>query len=304
VEAEPDGTVTLFSGTLSTGQGLETVLANLVAESLGISPEKVRYVQGDTDRLANGKGSGGSAALATGGPVAIMCAERLIESGREFVARHLGAEVDEIDYSDGLFVRAGSNVSVSLAEAAELARQSDADRTKTLVGETSFKPPRPTYPSGCHICEVEVDPETGWVEVLKYVAVEDVGRVLNPLLVEGQIHGGVAQGIGQAIKEVVVHDDTGQLLTGTFMDYGMPLASDIPNIHSENVEVPTQVNPLGVKGVGEAGTVGALSATMNAVCDALAPLGVRHLDMPASPHRIWQAIEAARSAPGASKGAR
>jgi aerobic carbon-monoxide dehydrogenase large subunit len=161
-----------------------------------------------------------------------------------------------------------------------------------------FKPERPTFPNGCHICELEIDPATGAVTPLKYVSVEDVGRVLNPVFVEGQIHGGVAQGMGQALMEQICFDDYGQLLTGSFMDYAMPRAEDVPAIVSANLETPTALNPLGVKGVGEAGTVGALSATMNAVCDALRPEGVRHLDMPATPMRVWQALREAKAAAG------
>jgi len=159
-----------------------------------------------------------------------------------------------------------------------------------LIGRGKFKPPHATFPNGCHICEVEIDPDTGVVDVVGYVSVEDVGRVLNPLLVEGQLHGGIAQGIGQALFEEIRFDAEGQLITGSFMDYAMPRADDMPTIRSANPETPTKLNPLGVKGVGEAGTVGALGATMNAVCNALLPAGIRHLDMPASRLRVWQAL--------------
>ncbi|MGQ7793610.1 xanthine dehydrogenase family protein molybdopterin-binding subunit [Faunimonas sp. B44] len=293
VEVAPDGTVTVIAGAMSTGQGLETSLSVLVAQSLGIPAENVRYLQGDTALLANGKGSGGSAALATGGSAVVKSVEQMIVHGREIVAEHCDWRPEDVEFSDGVFRRTGSNVALSLAEVADIAASQGKEG---LSAETSFTPPRPTYPNGCHICEVEVDPETGLVDVLNYVSVEDVGRVMNPLLVEGQIHGGVAQGIGQAIKEQVVHDKSGQLLTGSFMDYGMPLASDMPAIRCESVEVPTAVNPLGVKGVGEAGTVGALAAAMNAVCDALAPLGIRHIDMPTSSERLWRAIQSAQRA--------
>jgi carbon-monoxide dehydrogenase large subunit len=296
IEAEADGSVTIYSGTMSTGQGIETTFTSIVAQRLGIPVENVRYKQGDTSTLGNGKGSGGSAALAIGGPVMTKGVDLLVESGRAIAAGHFAVPVTNVEFSEGVFRQVGTNQSLSLGELARIARSDTTDGASTLYAETSFTPPEPTFPNGCHICEVEVDPDTGLVETLTYVSVEDVGRVLNPLLVEGQIHGGVAQGIGQAIKETIVHEpSSAQLVTGSFMDYGMPLASDVPPIRCESVEVPTAMNPLGVKGVGEAGAVGALAATMNAVCDALAPLGVRHLDMPASPTRVWEAIQRARA---------
>ncbi|MGV6874039.1 xanthine dehydrogenase family protein molybdopterin-binding subunit [Pseudochelatococcus sp. B33] len=294
IEAEPDGCVTIYSGTMSTGQGIETTFANIVAQGLGIAPEKVRYRQGDTAALKKGKGNGGSAALVLGGSVMTQNVERLIERGRALAADHFGVSPEAVTFSEGVFRLRETNQSLSLAEAAQIAAAIAPGASSGLAGESAFTAPAPTYPNGCHICEVEVDPETGLVEVLNYVSVEDVGTVLNPLLVEGQIHGGVAQGMGQALKEQIVHEaGSAQLLTGSFMDYGMPLATDIPNIRCESVEVPTTMNLLGVKGVGEAGTVGALAATMNAICHALAPVGVRHVDMPATPVRIWDAIRAA-----------
>jgi carbon-monoxide dehydrogenase large subunit len=203
----------------------------------------------------------------------------------------LEAHAADIEFVRGVFRVRGTDHGVTLGE---LARGGDS-----LEGVGAFKPERPTFPNGCHVCEVEIDPATGQVTPLQYVSVEDVGRVLNPVLVEGQIHGGVAQGIGQALLEQVCFDAHGQLLTGSFMDYAMPRASDMPPIASANLETPTALNPLGVKGVGEAGTVGALSATLNAVCHALLPEGVRHLDMPATPMRVWQALRDARDARGA-----
>ena len=185
---------------------------------------------------------------------------------------------------------------MSLADIAKKAAAASPDQGGLSAG-AMFQPPSVTFPNGCHVCEVEVDPDTGTVEVVSYVAVEDIGRVLNPLLAHGQIHGGVAQGMGQALFERIVYESgSAQLLTGSFMDYAMPRASDIPAITIEMREVPTKVNVLGVKGVGEAGTIGALSATINAICDALAPLGVRHLDMPATPDRVWAAIQEASKA--------
>ena len=284
--ANADGTVTLRVGSMSVGQGHETGLSRLVAQALGIPIGHVRYAQGDTDLLPAGRGNGGSSALIQGGSALRLASDDLIDKARDAAARRLEAHVADIEFADGAFRVRGTDHRVSLAELASAG--------ETLEGVGMFKPERPTFPNGCHICEVEVDPATGQVTPLRYVSVEDVGRVLNPVLVEGQIHGGVAQGVGQALLEQVCFDAHGQLLTGSFMDYAMPRAGDVPPIVSANLETPTALNPLGVKGVGEAGTVGALSATMNAVCHALLPEGVRHLDMPATPMRVWQALRKAR----------
>jgi carbon-monoxide dehydrogenase large subunit len=281
-----DGSVSLQVGSVSVGQGHETGLSRMVARALGIPIESVRYEQGDTDLPASGRGNGGSSALIQGGSALRLATEDLIENGRRAAARRLEAHAADIEFVEGVFRVRGTDHAVTLPE---LARAGEA-----LQGVGMFKPDRPTFPNGCHICEVEIDPATGTVTPLQYVSVEDVGRVLNPALVEGQIHGGVAQGIGQALMELVCFDPHGQLVTGSFMDYAMPRANDMPPIISANLETPTALNPLGVKGVGEAGTVGALSATMNAVCNALAPEGVRHLDMPATPMRVWQALQEAR----------
>jgi carbon-monoxide dehydrogenase large subunit len=224
--------------------------------------------------------------------------DETIKAGREIAADQLEVAVADVEFAAGRFTVVGTDRSISLAEVAKAAATSAGDAPppqRGLTAKAVFQPPAVTFPNGCHICEVEVDPETGAVDLISYVAVEDIGTVLNPLLVHGQIHGGVAQGIGQALCERVVYDaSSAQLLSGSFMDYAMPRADDIPKITIEMRAVPTKVNPLGVKGVGEAGTIGALSATINAVCDALAPLGVRHLEMPATPDRVWAAIRDAR----------
>jgi carbon-monoxide dehydrogenase large subunit len=280
--ANADGTVTLRVGSMSVGQGHETGLSRLVAQALGIPLASVRYEQGDTDLLAVGRGNGGSSALIQGGSALRQASADLIEKARDAAARRLEAHAADIEFAQGALRVRGTDHGVTLAEL--------AGGGETLEGVGQFKPERPTFPNGCHVCEVEVDPATGQVTPLQYVSVEDVGRVLNPALVEGQIHGGVAQGLGQALLEQVCFDAHGQLVTGSFMDYAMPRADDLPPIVSASQETPTALNPLGVKGVGEAGTVGALSAVMNAVCDALRPEGVRHLDMPATPMRVWQAL--------------
>jgi carbon-monoxide dehydrogenase large subunit len=287
---EPDGTIVLDSGSMSVGQGLETSTAELAAAGLGVSSERIAYSQGDSDRLGVAHGSGGSSATPVGATAVHLAVERLIEVARARAAEVLEAAPSDIDYSAGALRVVGTDRVVTLQELAAGAvvhagaRPSDME---PLSAEAEFHPDSVTYPNGCHICEVEVDPETGRVEMVGYVAVEDVGRVLNPLLVEGQLHGGIAQGAGQALRELIVHDASGELLTGTFNDYAMPLASSFCDFQIANREVPATANPLGVKGVGEAGNVGSLVVAMNAVCDALKDYGVTHLDMPATPERIW-----------------
>ena len=293
VQVNSDGGAVLYVGAMSTGTGLETTLSEIVSRRLGMPIEAVRYVQGDTDQLLNGKGSGSSSGLAIGGGAVAYSIDKLITRGLEIAARHFDAAAADVEFADGVFRIPNTNHAITLKDVARFAETDDP--STPLLGEYAFTPNHPTYPNGCHICEVEIDPETGAVDVVNYVAVEDVGRVLNAMLVEGQIHGGVVQGIGQALKELIAHDPTSaQLVTGSFMDYGMPRASDYPHIICGSNEVPTASNPLGAKGAAEAGTVGAIAATMNAVCDALAPCGVRHFDMPANPARVWHAIQASQ----------
>jgi carbon-monoxide dehydrogenase large subunit len=287
---EPDGAVLLESGSMSTGTGLETSMPEIAAAGLGISPDRIRYRQGDSDALTVAHGSAGSSATPVGGSAVHLAVERLIEKARERAAEVLEASASDIEYSAGTLRVAGTDRVVTLQELAARAAAETGSRPsdmEPLSAEAEFHPDGVTYPNGCHLCEVEVDPETGKVEIVRYVVVEDVGRVLNPLLVEGQLHGGIAQGAGQALQERIVHDAAGELLSGTFNDYSMPLATGFPLIRSQLREVPTSVNPLGVKGVGEAGTVGSLAAAINAVCDALAEYGVKHIDMPATPERVW-----------------
>jgi carbon-monoxide dehydrogenase large subunit len=292
VRAHSDGTVSLLTGQKSVGQGLETALSLVAAQRLGLPFSKIRYVDGDTDLLANGKGNGGSSALSLGGPAIVKSIEDLLHKATTIASDELEASPLDIEYSSGEFRIVGSDRAISLADVARKAEAAPGEDGVGLAGDAQLALDRATFPNGCHICEVEIDPNTGEVKVINYVCVEDVGRVMNPLLVEGQIHGGVVQGLGQALLEEVRYDG-GQMVTGSFMDYPMPRAYDVSNIVSENLEVPTDVNPLGVKGVGEAGAVGALAAVANAVCHALRPAGVRHLDMPATPYRIWNALREA-----------
>jgi carbon-monoxide dehydrogenase large subunit len=295
----PDGVITIDVGAMSTGQGLETAMPQLVADRLGIPAERVRFRQGDTDYLVYGRGSGGSSALCVGGAAVSVATDRVLEKARLIAAEALEVAVADVEFAEARFRIVGTDRSIGLSEVAALAAEPDrlpAGMAPGLSELAEFQPPGVTFPNGCHICEIEIDPETGVVELIAYSAVEDVGRVLNPMLVRGQVHGGVAQAVGQALGEQIVHDrTTAQLLTGSFMDYAMPRATDLPEIRLETREVPTAVNPLGAKGVGEAGTVGGLAATLNAICDALAPLGIGHIDMPATPQRVWAAIDACRS---------
>jgi aerobic carbon-monoxide dehydrogenase large subunit len=293
LRVHPDGTVTLETGTMSVGQGLETAFTTMVAQRLGVPQASVRYRQGDTDLVEKGRGNGGSSALIIGGTTLTRGVDDLIAKAGKVAAGQLEVAPQDLQFANGEFRVAGTDVAISLGEIARRLEQGVPGEAATLVGAGEFTPPKPTFPNGCHICEVEIDPATGEVTVTSYVCVEDVGRVLNPMLVEGQIHGGVAQGIGQALLEQVRYDEHGQLQTGSFMDYAMPRAADIPVMITSHPETPTAVNPLGVKGVGEGGTVGALAATMNAVCNALQSAGIRHFDMPASPGRVWEALREA-----------
>ncbi len=296
LRAHPDGSVTLTVGAMSVGQGLETAMPRLVADHLGIASSRVHYAQGDTDLLARGRGNGGSSSLALGGTAVVAGVNDLIRNARQLAAELLEASPDDVQWADGELRIVGTDRGITLGALAQEVRARSPGTQAQLAGAGHFKPEHPTLPNGCHICEVEVDPQTGLVTLLRYVAVEDVGRVLNPALVEGQIHGGVVQGLGQVFLEEIRYDNAGQLITGSFMDYAMPRAADMPVIVSAYLEVPTDLNPMGVKGVGEAGTVGALSAGMNAICNALQGEGVRHLDMPASPARVWQALRDAGAA--------
>src|SRR5205809_164160 len=294
----PSGSVTVLMGTKNQGQGHETTFKQILHERLGIEPSEVRYIDGDTDRVAFGMGTMGSRSTVIGGSALWAAADKLVTKGRKIAARLLEAAEADIVFADGAFSVVGTDRAVALKEVARAAFQPASLPKGVEPGlyETgTFSPPSDTWPNGCHVCEVEIDPETGAVSLVAYVIADDVGTVINPLTLKGQIHGGVAQGVGQALMEQIVYDpDSGQLLTGSFMDYALPRADTLPDVVVESHPVPTKLNPLGAKGAGEAGTVGALPVVMNAVLDALAPLGVRHLDMPASAERVWNAIRDAR----------
>jgi carbon-monoxide dehydrogenase large subunit len=300
-----DGSISVFAGTTSMGQGNETAFTQIVSERTGVPPERIKIFWGDSDLLGAGRGNGGSGAIGVGGSAVLRATEKVIERGRRIAAHLLEAAPDDVTLTDGRFTVAGTDRGVAfgaVARAAYVPRQLPPGLEPGFAETAAFVPPSVTFPNGCHVCEVEVDEATGAVRVVRYSVVDDVGRMINPLLVKGQIHGGIVQGLGQALFEHLVYDAaTGQLLTGSFMDYTMPRADDMPLFDVESYEVPTKVNPLGAKGVGEAGTVGALPALMNAVNDALVPFGVRHLDMPVTPERVWQAMHSKSPLPSGER---
>ena len=294
VEAHPDGTVTVFAGTQNFGMGHETVYAQIAADRLGIDFDAVRFVDGDTALVKEGFGSHGSRSMRIGGTACVMGADEMIERGRALAGEMLETASAGIGYEAGVFALGGTNRSVTLAEVAQFA----AERGEALSGERRFTTERGSLGNGAAACEVEIDPETGAVSILRYVIVCDTGRTINPTLVEGQLHGGAAQGIGQAALEQVVYDpETGQPLTGSLMDYAIPRADDLPALEVVLTEVAETDNPLGVKGIAEGPTTGAPPAVMGAVRDALSVLGTTAIDMPATPENVWRAIRAARAHP-------
>ena len=294
IRFEPDGTVALISGSANHGQGHETMYAQLAAEFLGLDPARIRVVQGDTDAVFHGVGTFGSRSASVGGAAMAMAAEKIIAKGRRLAAHMLEAAEGDVEFDDGVFAIDGTDRRITWIEVAAAAYSVLAippGMEPGLQERAVFAPPAPTFPNGCHVCEVEIDPESGALEMLDYTVADDVGTVINPMMVGGQIHGGIAQGLGQVLFEELRYDATGQLLTASFMDYAMPRASDMPrSLTIRSNAAPSTTNPLGIKGAGEAGTVGALPAVMSAVLDALAPLGVTHIEMPVTPERIWRAI--------------
>ncbi len=295
-----DGTVTLTTGTQDFGMGHATPFAQVLSERLGIPFDKVTMLQGDSDRLTLGGGSGGSKSLMHSGTAIVEAAAKVIEKGKEAASHVLETAVADITFANGRFTIVGTDRSISIMELAQKLRSGlglPPDAPKSLdVDHVSDGPGASTYPNGCHIAEVEVDPETGAVEIVSYSCVNDFGTVVNPMIVAGQLHGGVVQGIGQALMEKTVYDSDGQLLTGSFMDYAVPRAGDVPRFVMEDHPAPATTNPLGVKGCGEAGCAGALTSVMNAVIDALSDYGIRHFDMPLTPASIWKALQDAKAA--------
>jgi len=296
VRFQPSGSVMLLMGTKSHGQGHETSFKQILHEKLGIDPAEVQFIDGDTDRVAFGMGSNGSRSMVAGGSALVLAADKIIEKGKLIAAQLMEVGAADVSFADCKFSVAGTDRSVTLKQVAMASFQParlPKGLSPGLMESSTYAPEKPTYPNGCHVCEVEVDPQTGEVQLLAYLVVDDVGTVINPLTLAGQIHGGVAQGVGQILMEQVVYEPgSGQLLTASFMDYAMPRADTMCSIAVKSNPSPTSTNLLGAKGAGEAGTVGALPAMMIAILNALAPLGVRELDMPASSDRIWHAIQA------------
>jgi aerobic carbon-monoxide dehydrogenase large subunit len=300
IRFDPGGMVTIIAGTHSHGQGHATAFAQLVAEWLGVPFEAINYIQGDTEKVAFGRGTFAARSSLVGGNGLRVAADAVIARGKEMAGALLEAAPSDIEFDAGTFTVVGTDKSMPIGQVAR-AFFAPAGPVMKLglgldgVGTWSGVPgSAPNYPNGCQVCEVEVDPETGAVHIDRFAAIDDLGMVINPMICEGQIHGGIAQGVGQALFENVVYEKSGQLVTGSFLDYGMPRADDFPFFTSELVEIPATTNPLGIKGIGEAGTIAAPPTVVNAVLDAVRELGVEHLDMPLTPARIWQAINAAR----------
>jgi carbon-monoxide dehydrogenase large subunit len=290
VRVNPTGSVTVFTGSHSHGQGHETTFAQVVATKLGVPIEQVEVVHGDTGRMEYGLGTYGSRSLAVGGSALVRSAEKIIAKGKQIAGHIMESPPDDVDFDDGVFTARGTNKKMTFGEvafAAYVPANYPEGLEPGLSEKTFYDPPNWTFPAGTHIAEVEVDPETGVVELVAFTAVDDFGEIVNPMIVEGQVHGGVAQGIGQALLEHGVYDESGQLVTGSFMDYAMPRADDLPDFKVDTSITPCTHNPLGVKGCGEAGAIGAPPAIINALTDAL---GVKDIAMPATPERVWRAL--------------
>jgi carbon-monoxide dehydrogenase large subunit len=295
IRVEPTGSVTVLTGVSPHGQGQETTFAQIVSDDLGIPIDNISIVHGDTDRVQYGVGTFGSRGTAVGGAAVKLAIQSIQAKAIKIAAHQWEANPDDLEYKDGkIVVKGDPSKSLSTAEIGFMAFRGinlPPDVEPGLDATRRFEPPNFVFPFGAHICVVEVDAETGEVEIVKYVAVDDCGPIINPLIVEGQIHGGLAQGIGQALFEEAVYDENGQLTSGTFMDYAIPHAEQMLSFETAHTATPTSVNPLGIKGVGEAGTIGSTPAVVNAVMDALAPFGVRNIDMPLRPEKLWNAMQ-------------
>jgi aerobic carbon-monoxide dehydrogenase large subunit len=296
VRVLPEGVVEVPIGALSQGQGHETVFAQVVAERLGVPFDSVRIVMGDTDRVARGVGTFASRSMVRAGSAAVEASDGVIAAGRTMAARLLEAAAGDIEYDDGAFRVVGTDRAIGIFDVARAAAAGrlPAELGTTLGAARMHENPAFAFANGCEVCELEVDPETGAVQVLALAMVDDSGRSVNPMIVHGQMHGAVAQGIGQALTERCAYDPaTGQLLSGSFLDYAIPRADELPSISVTSRDVPSPTNPLGAKGAGEGGTVGAPGAVIHAILDALTPLGVTHVDMPATAEAVWRAIQEA-----------
>ena len=299
IRFDPSGTVSIIAGTHSHGQGHETAFAQLVSEWLGVDFESIRYVQGDTKQVSFGRGTFAARSSMVGGGALRVAADNIIARGKLMAGAILEADTGDIVFETGKFSVSGTDKSIGIMDVAKAFYAPAGPVLKFGLGldaagsYAGVPGGAPNYPNGCQVCEVEVDPDTGEVRIDRFTVVDDLGMVINPMICEGQIHGAIAQGVGQALREKVLLDQqSGQLLSGSFMDYGLPRAADLPEIKSELVEIPAKTNPLGIKGIGESGTVGAPAAVVNAVLDALRSRGVEELDMPLTPGRVWEALNA------------
>jgi carbon-monoxide dehydrogenase large subunit len=298
IRFDRSGSVTLFSGSNNQGQGHETAFKQIAADRLRIDPKDITYISGDTDAVFFGEGTGGSRSAATGGSAVAAAADKILTKAKQIAAHVLKVGVEDLKFEDGIFSSAKTNQTLTMGDVARAAAN-PAKLPKGveggLIATSVFYLDKENFPNGAHVCEVEIDPETGKIDILRYSVVDDVGTIINPLLVYGQITGGVAQGVGQILMEDIHFDpDSGQLATGSFMDYAMPRADNISGLDIHSHPVPTPTNPLGVKGCGEAGCVGAMPAVANAIVDALSVYGVHHIEMPATPERVWRAIRVAQ----------
>ena len=300
VQMEPTGKVTVLSGASPHGQGQQTSFAQIVADELGVELDDITVIHGDTAVVPKGIGTFGSRATAVGGIAIYQAAQKVKEKAREFASHLLEVDPDDLNFAEGRFsVKGVPKKGLTIQQIAHEVHQVGRlpkNMEPGLFAESQFEPSNFTFPFGTHICVVEVEPQTGKIEIKKYVAVDDCGKVINPLLVDGQIQGGIVQGLGQALFEEVIYDEAGQLLTGSLMDYALPRAADLPRLNLTRTETPTPVNPLGIKGIGEAGTIGSTPAVVSAVVDALAPFGVAHIDMPLTPQKIWSLCQGKKAA--------
>jgi carbon-monoxide dehydrogenase large subunit len=293
------GTATVLSGSVAQGQGHETMYKQFANDRLGIDPADVHYLSADTDKVPYGQGSFGSRSATIGGTAFHMAAEKIVAKAKGIVAHLLQTSPEEVSFDDGVFTAPGTNRTLTIGDVARTAFKPETlpdGMEPGLIESAVFSATETNFPNGAHVCEVEIDEETGKAAIVNYSVVDDVGTVINPLMLKGQIHGGIAQGVGQILMEDIRYDESGQLLTGSFMDYCMPRADDLSFMAVDSNPVPTATNPLGVKGAGEAGNVGALPAVANALVDALSVYGIRHIGMPATPERIWRALRDAKAA--------
>jgi carbon-monoxide dehydrogenase large subunit len=294
---EPDGSVKLTTGTLDYGQGHATPFAQVLSAQLGVPFDKITLEQNDSDLVRFGNGTGGSRSITATGTAIVESSALVIAKGKQAAAHLMEASEGDIEFADGRFTIAGTDRSIGIMELAERTREGKMPEgvPSSLDVDHNTKETPSTFPNGCHVAEVEIDPETGVVQIVRYAAVNDFGTVVNPMIVAGQLHGGVAQGIGQALMEEVSYDSSGQPITGSFMDYAMPRAGDVPTMSVNDHPSPAKSNPLGTKGCGEAGCAGSLVCIVNAVLDALAECGVTEIDMPLTPERVWRAIQDAKA---------